>query len=156
MAKAVYEGKNYVYWALTVASTAAPSVANITAAKNWTPFITKDGITVPSNQNMVDVAGINTVYDAQEVGSWGGGALELTMFRDDTTETDAYDAIIYGTRGFVIISRFGPAIVASKVEVWPAAMHEPALMQSAANEVQKFTASFAITAAPNKRAVVAA
>ncbi len=155
MGKAVYEGKNYVYWALTVASTAAPTVANITSAKNWTPYITKDGITVPANSNMVDTAGINSVYDAQEVGSWGGGALELTMFRDDTTETDSYDAIVYGTRGFVIISRFGPAIATKKVEVWPAAMHNPTLMQSAANEVQKFMAPFAITGEPNLRAVVA-
>jgi hypothetical protein len=158
MARLAYEGNTKVYWATTVASKTAPTVANITAATNLTPFIVKDGVTTPATQNMVDSATIDEVFDAQVVGSWGGGALELTMFRDNTSDT-AYNLVIYGTNGFVIIWRFaGGASTPSsgaKVEVWPAQMHEPAPMASAANEMQKFKASFAITSAPAMRATVA-
>lgn len=158
MSKLVYEGNVKVYWLATApANQAAPSAAEVGAGIDLTPYITKDGVSVPSTQNMVDVAGLNEVYNAEIVGSWGGGALTLTMFRDDTSETNAYDLIVYGTNGALVISRFGDGTTATdKVEVWPVEMHEPTLMQTAKDEVQKFTASFAVTAAPSVRAVVAA
>lgn len=156
MSRTVYEGNVKVLFAATVASKTAPTVANIAAAIELTPFITKDGVSVPSTQNMVDSATIEDVFDAQRVGSWGGGPLTLTMFRDDEDETDSYDLIEYGLEGFLIISRFGDPIVGSKVEVWPVEAHEPTLMQTGANEMQKFSAAFAVTSAPAMRAVVAA
>jgi len=156
MSRTVYEGNNKVVFCPSVADKDAPTVAELGAATVWTPFISKDGITVPSTQNMVDSATIEDVFDAQQVGSWGGGPLTLSMFRDDTDETDCYDMIEYGLEGFIVISRFGAPIAGSKVEVWPVEAHEPTLMQSAANTMQKFNASFAVTSAPSMRAVVAA
>jgi hypothetical protein len=157
MARLTYEGNVKVYWATSVASKTAPTVANFTGATNLTPFITKDGVSVPNTQNMVDSATIQDVFDAQTVGSWGGGALELTMFRDNATDT-AYNLVIYGTTGFVLIWRFSAGAATpsagAKVEVWPAQMHEPMPLQSAANEMQKFTAAFAITDSPAMRATV--
>jgi hypothetical protein len=154
MARLTYEGNVKVYWATSVASKTAPTVANISAATNLSSFIAKDGVSVPATQNMVDSATINDVFDAQTVGSWGGGALELTMFRDSTSDT-AYNLFVYGTTGFVIISRFGAPIAGSKVEVWPAQMHEPAPQASAANEMQKFVGALAVTDSPAMRATVA-
>jgi len=157
MAKTVSEGVVHVYWlAAEPASKAAPTAAEITAGVDLTPFITKDGVSTPSTQNLVDVGGLDTNYNAEVVGSWGGGALTLTMFRDDTDESDAYDLVVYGTNGAIVISRFGEGTtVSDKVEVWPAQMHEPTLMDTAGDEVQKFTAAFAVTAEPAMRAVVA-
>jgi len=156
MSRTVYEGNTKVYYAPAVADKDAPTEAEIGAGSDLTPFITKDGVSVPNAQNMVDSAGLDEIYDAQQVGSWGGGALTLTMFRDDDDETDSYDFIEYGLEGFLIVSRFGPAVATSKVEVWPVEFHEPTLMQTAANEMQKFTAAAAVTSAPSMRAVVAA
>lgn len=155
MSRTVYEGKNKVYYLPACANTAAPTTVEIAAGTNLTPYITKDGITVPSTQNMVDSATIEDVFDAQQVGSWGGGPLTLTMFRDDDDETDSYDLIEYGLEGFILISRFETPIATSKVEVWPVEAHEPTIQQSAANEMQKFTAAFAVTSEPSMRAVVA-
>lgn len=156
MSRTVYEGKNKVYFLPACTDTEAPTLAEISAGKNLTRFVSKDGISVPNTQNMVDSATIEDVYDAQQVGSWGGGPLVLTMFRDDDDETDSYDLITYGLEGFILISRFGPAITGAKVEVWPVEAHEPTMMQSAANEMQKFNAAFAVTAEPAMRAEVVA
>lgn len=154
MSKIVYEGNVKVYWCTTIADIDEPSPTEVGAGTNLTPFIAKDGVAVPSTQNMVDVAGINDSFNAEIVGSWGGGPLTLTMFRDDTSETGAYDLMVYGTNGYLVISRFGDgATNGDKVEVWPAEMHEPTLLNSAKDEVQKFTASFAITSTPSMRAV---
>lgn len=156
MARLVYEGHTKIRLLVTIASgTLNPTAAECTAGKDLTSFITKDGIAVPNSQNMVDSATINDTYDAQRVGSWGGGALTLTMFRDDTLETNGWDAITYGLVGFLVISRrTGLFTATSKVDVWPIEAHQPMMMNTAANEMQKFTAAFAVTAPPNLNAVV--
>lgn len=154
MSRTVYEGKNKVFFVETIANKQAPTVAEIAAGTALTPFITKDGISVPSNQNMVDSATVADVFDAQQAGSWGGGPLVLTMFRDSIDETDSYDLIVYGLRGFIIISRFGAVADGSPVEVWPVEAHEPTMLPSAANTMQKFTAAFAVTGPPALRATV--
>jgi len=154
MSRTVYEGNNKVWFVPTITNTSAPTMVQINAGTELTPFITKDGISVPNGQNMVDSATINDTYDAQRVGSWGGGPLTLTMFRDDTDESGSLELITYGLEGFIVISRFGTIGIGDKVEVWPVEAHQPTLMQSAANEMQKFSAAFAVTGPPKLAAVV--
>ena len=156
MARTPYDENVKVFFCETIVDRDAPTEAEIGAGIDWTPFLTKDGVNVPNAQNMVDTGGIDTSYDAQQVGTWGGAPLVLTMFRDDTDETDSYDSITYRDRGFVVISRFGVPESGGRVEVWPVEAHEPTLQQTAGNEAQKFTAAFAVTDAPSMRAVVAA
>lgn len=156
MARTVYEKNTKVYWAITVASESAPTVANIAAAVNLTPFTAKDGVATNVNTNNVDSATIDESFDAQLAGSWGAN-VQLTMFRDDVAaDDDAWVACVYGTDGYLIISRFGVPIAGSVVEVWPAQMHQPAMENSAANAQQRFVETFAITGEPNLAAVVAA
>jgi hypothetical protein len=157
MARTQHEGNTKVYFVPTLASKTAPSLASITAGTNLTAFITKDGVDVPNNQSMIDSATIDETFDAQEPGSWGGGPLTLTMFRDSIAASDtAWTLCVYNTRGFIVISRRGVPIVGSKVEVYPVAMHEPVMLATAANEMQKFREVFAVTAAPAMNATVAA
>lgn len=156
MARLVYEGNTKVRLLVTIASsTLVPTAAECAAGKDLSPFITKDGIAVPNAQNMVDSATINDSFDAQRVGSWGGGPLTLTMFRDDTLETNGWDAITYSLDGFLVLSRrTGLFTAGAKVEVYPVEAHQPTMMNSAANEMQKFTAAFAVTGTPNLNATV--
>lgn len=155
MAGAVSDGNVKVTWVPTIADIQAPTVSEISAGTPI-PRITKDGVNPPQNQNTVDGAGIDDTYDSENVGTWGGGPFELTIFRDDTDETDTYDLFVYGLTGFLVIGRFGSNDTSSdKVEVWPAESHEPVLMQTATNEKQRFQVSFAITSEPALRAVVA-
>lgn len=155
MPKLAHEGNTKVHFLPDAVSLAAPTVANITAGTNLTRFVTKDGVATPNNQNMIDSANIDEVFDSQEVGSYGGSPLALTMFRDDTDD-EAWELIEYGTRGFVLICRRGVPILASNVEMYAVAMHAPVPLDTATNEMQKFKAMFAVTQAPNLNAVVAA
>lgn len=156
MAKMPYEKYTRVYFCTTISNIAAPTAAEIAAGVYLSPFITKDGVQTPNNQNFVDSADISTNFDSQEPGSYGGGPINLTMFRDATTDT-AWDLIVNGTRGYLVIARRTTVapVATNKVEVWPVAMHEPVMQNTAANEMQKFTAAFAVTATPNTKATVA-
>lgn len=157
MARLTHENNTKVHFVTTISNVAAPTAAEIAAGTNLTPYITKDGVNTPSNQNYVDSAGIDTNFDAQNVGSYGGAPLTLTMFRDDTDETDSWDLMVYGTAGYLVIGRNSASGIAASdvVEVWPVEMHQPVMMQTAGNEMQKFTAGFAVTSAPTLDAVVA-
>lgn len=156
MSRTAHEGNTKVYFAPTISSKTNPTLVQITAGTLLTPFITKDGVEVPNNQNMVDSATIDETFDAQEPGSWGGGPLTLTMFRDSVTASDtAWTLCVYGTRGFIVISRRGVPIVGGKVEVYPVAMHTPVMLSTSANEMQKFREVFAVTSSPEMNATVA-
>jgi hypothetical protein len=102
---------------------------------NLSPFVTRDGVATNITTNNVDSFSIEEIFDAQVVGSYGSN-VQLTMFRDDTDESDAFDLVEYGTNGFLIISRFGTPAATSPVEVYPSQFHEPAPQNSAANTMQ--------------------
>ena len=145
----------------SVANKAAPTVAEINAGTDLTPHMTKDGLTVPSGQNMVDDSNLNEVFDAQVVGSYGG-PISMTMKRNNGaggTDT-AWNLITYGLAGYLVVRRgiaSATAFAASQaVEVYPVQYHEPVMMQTATNEQARFTAQAAVTSAPSLKAVVAA
>lgn len=159
MSRHVYERRTRLAWVTTIASIAAPTVAELAAGVDITPFISKDGVNTPANQNMVDNATITDSFDAQLVGSFGG-SLTLTMYRDTVTADDPYEDFEWGDVGFVVI-RYGilyttAFAAAQRVEVYPAQAHEPVMQPSAANANAKFTIQFAVTDQPEKHAVVAA
>jgi hypothetical protein len=155
--RVVYEGRTNVYWLTVCANIAAPTVAEITAGTALTAFIAKDGVAINSAANNVPSATIAEVFDAEDVGSWGG-APELTMFRDATADT-AWNLCVYLTAGFLVIDRFRTSgtlpSVGHKVEVWPVKMHQPLPQNSAANTNQRFVEKFATTSTPNLKATVA-
>lgn len=156
MARFVYEQKTNVYWLTSISTTSTPRVNELTAGTNLTNFVAKDGVEVNINTNNVDSATIAQIFDAQATGSWGAD-LKLTMFRDTSTDT-AWNTCVYGTAGYVVIDRFSTSgstpSNGAKVEVWPAQMHQPSPLNSAANEVVKFVEVFAVTSQPNLSAVV--
>jgi hypothetical protein len=156
MARFVYEGKTNVYWLTTIATTSTPRLNEITAGTALTNYVAKDGLAVNITTNNVDSATIAQIFDAQVAGSWGA-ELELTMFRDDTTDS-AWLLCTYGTTGYLVIDRFRNSgtnpTQASKVEVWPAQMHQPSPENSAANTNVRFVEKFAITSQPYLSATV--
>lgn len=158
MTRKVHEGNTKVWFVPAtpgIADISAPLLGEISAGTNLSPFIRKDGITVPNTQNMVDNATIEETFDAQSVGSWGGG-LTLRLFRDYPTDA-AWELVEYGLQGYIVIGRdsAGGIEAGDDVEVYPVEAHEPVPADSATNENQYFTASFAVNATPNKKATVA-
>jgi hypothetical protein len=153
------DGKIRIQWvAGTTLSVSTPSAATVTAGTRLDQFVTKDGLTVPADQNNVDVAVLSDTFDAQVVGSFGG-AIEMTGVRNDTADT-FWDLCVYGTVGFIVVRR-GMASASAfastqKVEVYPVQMHEPVPAQTGGNTVGQFSISLPVTSQPNLKAVMAA
>ncbi len=156
MARVVSEGVVKVRFCPTIANKNAPTVAELNAGTNLTPILPKDGVNFgTTNGNMVDTGSLDTAFDSQETGSYGVSG-SLTGFRDNAADT-FYDLFTRGTRGFVVIGRFGLTPAAGeKVEVYPVAAQEPSHPATTPNERQTVTVDFAVTAEPAKRATVAA
>lgn len=142
------------YWATTVASIAAPTAANITAATRI-PTITN--YAQNSQEAEVDFSDIDSLYDTSGVGTTKVGPITLTMKRDDADESDTWD--LFDTPredGFLIKSPFGPAVATSKVEVYPVQVGQRRPASYARNAVQVFDVTFYVTDDPDLDAVVAA
>lgn len=159
MARYANDGMIRVTFAPTVANKAAPTTAELNAGTLLTNFITKDGLTVPTNQNFVDNSALDETFDSQVVGSFGG-PISMTMKRDGTPANDtAWNLITYGLTGFVVVRRGVESATAwtaaQKAEVYPVMWHEPVPNQTATNEQGTFSAQAAVTSQPNSKATVA-
>jgi hypothetical protein len=157
MARYANDGMIRIQVVASISNIAAPTTAELNAGTNVTNFVTKDGLTVPANQNMVDNASLAETFDSQVVGSFGG-ALTLTGIRDAATDT-FWDLVVYGTNTHLVVRR-GVATAtayaaAQKVEVYPIQWHEPVPVQTSANEQGRFTATAAVRSQPNYKATVA-
>jgi hypothetical protein len=142
------------YWATTVASTAAPTVANITAA---TRLVGITNYTTPSSEAEVDVSDIDSLFDTSVVGTTKVGPIVITMKRDDTDESDGWDLLdTPRASGFLIKSINGVPAAADKVEVYPAQLGQRRPAGYSRNTAQMFDVAFYVTAEPNLDAVVAA
>jgi hypothetical protein len=144
-----------VYWAVTVASLAAPTVANITAGTDLTPWTPVAGVNVAAQQNKAALAMLGEAFVKEGIGTHTR-SLTLTHTRDSVlADDDAFTLFTYKLQGHIIIARFGPAIAASRVEVYQVECGEPMPQPSAENELVTFTEEFAIQAF-NQKATVAA
>jgi hypothetical protein len=157
MARYANDGMIRIQVVASISNIASVTTAELNAGTNITNFVTKDGLTVPANQNMVDNASLAETFDSQVVGSFGG-PVTLTGIRDSATDT-FWDLVVYGTNTHLVVRR-GIATAtayaaAQKLEVYPIQWHEPVPMQTASNEQGRFTATAAVRSQPNYKAVAA-
>ena len=157
MARYANDGMIRIQVVATISNIAAPTTSELNAGTHVSNFVTKDGLVVPSNQNMVDNASLAETFDAQVVGSFGG-PITLTGIRDAATDT-LWDLVVYGTNTNLVVRR-GIAVATAyastqKIEVYPIQWHQPVPVQTASNEQGRFTATAAVTSQPNVRAAVA-
>jgi hypothetical protein len=144
-----------IYVVSSIANIAAPTTAELNAGTAITNFVTKDGLTVPANQNYVDNSSLAETYDAQVVGSFGG-PVTMIGIRDNATDT-FWDLVVYGTATHLAVRRGTATATAwgagNKLEVYPIMWHEPLPVQTASNEQGRFTAAAAVRSQPNLKAV---
>jgi hypothetical protein len=157
VARYANDGQIRIQVVTTIASIAAPTTAELNAGTHVTNFVTKDGLTVPAEQNYVDNFSLAETYNAQVVGSFGG-PITMIGIRDNATDT-FWDLVVYGTNTHLVVRRGVVTATAysstQKVEVYPIQWHEPLPMQTAQDEQGKFTAAAAVRSQPNLKAVVA-
>jgi hypothetical protein len=141
------------YWATTVASVSAPTVANITAAERLVGVTNYD---TPSSESEVDVSDIDSLYDTSIVGTTKSGPITITFKRDDTAD-DMWE--LFDTpraAGFLIKSINGVPAATDPVEVYPAQVGQRRPEGYGRNTAQKFQVAFYVTSEPDLDAAVAA
>lgn len=159
MSDLISDGKTRVAWASSIANINAPTVAELTAAADYTKRITPDGLKLDPTTADVDTSSLASTFDTKTVGRVGFEP-EVTFKRGDTVQDDApFTTLKYGVSGFLIVRRgvaYATAWAAGqKVEVYPITCGEPQNSSPAANEVMKFVSPMKVTDSPATAATVA-
>lgn len=159
MSDLISDGKTRVAWATSIANIQAPTVAELTAASDYTKRITPDGLKTDPTTADVDTGSLASRVDTQTVGRVGY-AIEVTFKRGTTPQEDApYTTLKYGVSGFLIIRRGVDYETAwatgQQVEAYPVICGERQNNAPAANEVMKVTVPMKVTDAAATDALVA-
>ena len=149
------------YWAPTLASQAAPTVAELTTSgKLLSPAIKRGGVegfTVSAGTE--DAADIDTRWPINVSGLYDVPDMAIT-FLENTTALSTEETILalftLEASGFIVISRNGLAVATKKVEVWPVVITSKSAANRAVNEAAATKVSFSFAAPPTIPATVAA
>lgn len=148
----VWRGVARVYWLPAVANPAAPTRAEINAGTNLTPSLFAVSGFV-AEADIHPLPSLLSDFVAESVGvrrTRGGNALAL--YENKTSQT-VRAAVAEGTAGFVVIVPYGD-VVARRCETWPAKV--ATLASGFGEDIARFRAIFAVTAAPTRDAVLPA
>lgn len=167
-------GQLGLYFVPTIASIAAPTATEISAGKDLSAYITRDGLKTPSTANTVDSSVIASAFTATVPGTYGGDAITLTCQRGSKGGTSgddlAWSTLTRGTQGYLVIARSGWAqdtvtglgtpsgtpTLADRCEVYPVSVLTRAMADTAENQTSRFDATLTVTADPAMDAAVAA
>ncbi len=147
----IHDGIVRFYFLPTVASVAAPTVANIAAGTRLTKFTAYN---LPSSEAEVDTSDVDSTYDTTAIGTSKAGPIEVTFKYDGN---DAMVSLLtFRSAGFLMRSRTGLIVATTKVEVYPVEIGRRRNESYSRNAEQKFMVNFAVTSEPNLDAVIAA
>ncbi len=158
MTKIIPNDESFVGFATTVASIAAPTVANVTAAVNLTPLLVS--ITASSQGNTVPTPTLDTLFESS-IGGTSSAQFSADFYRDDTNDA-AWITLPRGTVGYFIISRFNGTgtnhrpVAGQRCEVWPVIVTSRSSAALASNTAQTFTVTCSVPTEPAENAQVVA
>lgn len=159
MGRVIPNEQTWVGFTSTVAAgDLEPTAAEVTACTDLTPFLMS--LNASSQGNQVPTPSFDSLFETSITGT-SQATFTADFYRDDTAD-DAWDAFPRGTKGYIIISRFGGAgadqkpIAGDIVEVWPIEVVSRVAANMQNNAVQTFTVNCAVNVVPNEAAVVAA
>lgn len=143
-----------------VSNLAAPTTTEINAGTNLTEFLLRNGLKTPKTGTTIDAADMSSRYNKTGRGSFGGQPVSAVFYRDDDSD-DAWDLLPPDTEGVLVVLRFGGGGALGAVqagdaaECWPVEVVSREMMDTADNEMQKFTVTFSVPDDPNDDATVA-
>lgn len=161
MARKQFTAEGRLWFVPTIASTSAPTVAEINAGTDLTPFLRRDGLTTPNSGSTIDIADAASQFNKTAPGNRGGDAITLQLYRDSVTGSDtAWTALPDLQAGYLVVRRFGGSTAAvaaaQKVEVYTGTVINREMVQIGDNDPQRFTVQFSVEAEPVMNATVAA
>lgn len=157
MVRLIPNENTWIGFAPAVASLAAPTAAEITAAVDLTGLCIS--LNASARGNTVPTPSFDTLFETSVAGT-SAATFDADFYRDDTADT-AWTTLTRGTQGFFVISRFGGSgtknkpIAADKVEVWPVMVVSRTMANMSSNTVMTFTVSCAVNVEPAEDATVA-
>jgi hypothetical protein len=159
MGRVIPNEQTWVGFATVVASaTLAPTAAEVTAAVDLTPFLMSLNASAQGNQ--VPTPSFDSLFETSIVGT-SQATFTADFYRDDAND-DAWTAFPRGTKGFMIISRFGGSgvdqkpVAADLVECWPVEVVSRTAANMQNNAVQTFSITCAVNIAPAESIAVLA
>jgi len=108
MSRTIADGEVLINFAPAVANTSAPTLTELTAGTDVTPFLSS--LDTPLDGDAVDSSDLSSAFNKSIAGTYGGN-ITGEMYRDDTTDT-AWDLFDRNTEGYFVIRRFGGSDVA--------------------------------------------
>lgn len=160
MARVGSTGVLELFYAPVVADKLAPTTGELGSGVDLTPWLTRDGLSTPRTGNTLDVAGVDSLYNATARGSFGGDPISVTLFRDnDSDNDDGWDTLTDITDGFLVVFRFGTSgesgpADGDRCEVWPIEVISRSMQDIANDTAQRFQAQCAVPVPPADSAVV--
>lgn len=166
MARIIPNEETFVAFATAITNIQSPKKAEVAAAVNLTPYIIS--INASTRGNVVQTPSFDTRFETSIPGTVTA-TFEADLYRDDVDD-DAWDTLPRGTKGYVIISRFGglggptttPAsplhspTTGDKVEVWPVFVVARTATNLTSNTAQTFTLQCSVPEEPSEDSVVVA
>lgn len=170
MPRLMFPGTGRVKWCTTITSKTAPSIAEINAGVELTPWLRQDGLNRSVSSNETDTADATDTFNKSDAGTYDAQC-ELTFLRDSVTASDtAFATLQRGTRGYLVVAPFGlgagagtvagpvagaAATAGNRVEVWQAVVTTAGAEAEGPNKAQVFKVTFALPDSPSINAVAA-
>lgn len=154
--------ENAEIWFVPAVSTAsAMTVTEGDAGDRLTTYIS-GGVNIDFSSNTVDTGTLDSAFNSQAVGTYGGGTNSLTGVKYDDTTNTAWDALPRGTAGYLVVSLAGTAnqsgaswATGDVYDLFPATVtsrHYPELTRDGLVE---FDVDFVVTAEPTYQGTAA-
>lgn len=149
-----FEGQLRVLWAPDGASPgvddlSAPTVAEVGAAEDITPYLPTAGVSIEGTENNSSLAMLDSGFVSESVGT-EGASLSLTFKRDDDPDEDPFFLFSKNDTGTLIVVPFGggdyTAAADDKVETYQVEAHTPRPLTPAENTKQQCIVTFAVGA----------
>jgi len=160
VARQTPDGILKVHWVPTIASVTAPTVAELAAGTELTPFLAPAGLLTPDEGTEADASDLSSVRD-KSIPSTVGGNVEGEFYRDDTTDT-AWTTLTRDATGYILSAPFGGtgtdnALIATDAcEVWTVRVSNRNPNRYTRGDSMRFTSTFTSTADPEFSATVTA
>lgn len=133
---------------------ASPHVADVNNAIELTHYVMS--LNFSAAGNVVPTPALDRLFESNIIGTSQATAT-ADFYRDDEVDL-AWETLPRGTKGYMIISRFGgkPNVAGDLCEVWPSNVVSRAMANMANNTVETFTVTFAVPIEPSEDSVVVA
>lgn len=153
MARLAAEGNIKVWKVPSIEDKSEPTVSEINAGMNLTPFVPTAGLSINWTQNNASLEMLDESFVAEVVGT-ESAAIEITGVRDDQDD-DFFDAFQRGENFYLVVFRFGMSGSGGEepadgdvCEVYPVQSHRPVPMAPASNEFQQAMVTLAVEDTP--------